>query len=453
MKKNEEYDVKIIDQGFEGEGIAKINDMTVFINGAIKGELVKIVITKVLSNFAYGKLISVLNPSDYRGQPDCDVFTKCGGCSLRHMQYKSTLELKTEIVKNCINKALGDNINIEQCIGMEKPIGYRNKLIYPVGKDSKGNTIMGVYAKRTHKIVEPKRCFLQDEKNEIIAKELFEIIQRYNIEPYDEETGKGIIRHIMIRCGKKSKEIMIILVVNQEELPYQDEIVCEITSKYDCIKSIVKNVNEKNTNVILGEKNITIYGCNYITDSLGNFIFRISPQSFYQVNPIQTEILYEKAIKMAELTGCETVFDLYCGIGTIGIFAANNAKKVFGIEVIPEAIENAKENAKVNSISNCNFTAGEVEKILPNLVKKESADVVFIDPPRKGCDRKTLETLLQVEPKKIVYISCNPATLARDLTILQEKYEIKLVQPVDMFPYTSHVECVCSLIINESGKF
>ncbi len=436
IKKNEEYIVDIIDQGLDGEGIAKINGFTVFVAGSINQEKVKIVITKVLSSFAYGRLLEVIERSESRVDIDCSTFKRCGGCNLRHIKYDKTLEIKTNIVKNCLIKALGYEPEINQCIGMENPLYYRNKLQYPVGINKEGNFVMGVFAERSHEIIETRQCLIQDEECQKIANELFDLIKKYEIKPYNEAERSGSIRHIIIRKGEKTNEIMVTIVTNTKDLKNSKELIEGIISKFKNIKTIVQNINSKNTNVILGNETKVLYGNGYIEDYLENFKFKISPLSFYQVNPIQTEVLYNKAIEYANLTGKETIFDLYCGIGTIGIFASKKVKKIYGIEVIKQAIENAKENAKLNNVKNSEFFAGEVENILPELVKKQEADVVFIDPPRKGCDKKVLDTLLEVKPKKIIYISCNPATLARDVAILQEKYELMEVQPVDMFPYT-----------------
>lgn len=445
IQKNQEYVVDIIDNGYDGEGIAKINDFTIFIQGAIKGEKVKILILKVTKSFAYGKILEIISASKSRSNVDCANFSKCGGCTLRHINYKETLNIKRDIVKNCLYKELHRVVEVNDTIGMERPLYYRNKLQYPVGLNKDGKPVMGIYSQRTHNIIEIKEnCYIQNEKCSEIAKYIFEFAVENNIKPYNEETNNGTLRHIVIRIGVNSNEIMVTLVVNNDDFNNEDKFVKELTKQYPEVKTIVKNYNSKNTNVILGTKNKVIYGNGYIYDMLGSYKFKISPLSFYQVNPLQTEVLYNKAVEYANLTGKETVFDLYCGIGTIGIFASAKAKKVYGIEVVPEAIEDAKENANLNKVENTEFFAGEVEKILPELIEKRKilADVAFIDPPRKGCDNVTIETLLKIMPQKIVYVSCNPATLARDIHLLEEKYELKQVQPVDMFGFTSHVECV-----------
>lgn len=451
IKKNEEYIVEIIDNGFEGEGIAKIDGMAVFIPDAIKGEKIKIKILKVTSKLAYGKILEILEKSEHRKETDCQTFSRCGGCNLRHINYDYTLKIKKESVETTLKKALGREIKISEVLKMDNPYNYRNKLQYPVGIDNFGNPVMGVYALRSHQIIPTQNCAIQDELSQQIANDIFDFILKNNIKVYDEKSFKGSIRHIVIRIGKKTNEVMITLVTNTNEIKNEKELVEFITSKYSEIKTIVKNINNKNTNVILGNKNEVLYGDGYIYDYLGDYKFKISPMSFYQVNPIQTEKLYSKAVEYADLTGEETVFDLYCGIGTIGIFASKKVGKLYGIETVPEAIEDSKQNAKLNDIENAEFFVGDVEKTLPEFIKQRNIkpDVVFLDPPRKGCDKTALETLLEIKPKRIVYVSCNPATLARDLKILEEKYELKDVSICDMFPFTYHVESIAILKLKD----
>ena len=448
LKKNEEYVVEIIDNGFQGEGIAKIDNMAIFIPNAIKGEKVKIKILKVTAKIAYGKIIEIIEKSENRIECiDCDTFSKCGGCVLRHVKYEKTLEMKKEAVETTLRKALGRELKVSEVLKMEDPYNYRNKLQYPVGIDFMGMPVMGVFAERTHIIIPTKDCKIQDTLSQKIANDIFEFIKENNIKVYNEKTLSGSIRHIVIRIGKKTNEVMVTLVSNTYKIEKEQELVNYITSKYSEIKTIVKNINDKNTNVILGRKNEVLFGDGYIYDYLGEFRFKISPMSFYQVNPVQTEKLYGKAVEYANLTGNETVFDLYCGIGTIGIFASKNVGKLYGIETVPEAIEDAWQNAKENNLNNAEFFVGDVEKTLPEFIKDRNVtpDVVFVDPPRKGCEKTALDTLLQIKPKKIVYVSCNPATLARDLKILEEKYEIKEISICDMFPFTHHVESIASL--------
>jgi len=458
LKKNEEYVVEIIDNGYQGEGIAKIENFPIFVEGAIKGEKIKIKILKVLSNFAYGKIIEIINKSGARIEPDCSNFKKCGGCNLRHIKYQETLNIKKAIVENCLYKSLNKEISVNDVIGMKNPLNYRNKLQYPVGLDKKGNKVMGVYSPRSHDIVPVTNCYIQNEKCSSIAKDVFEFIKENNVSVYNEKTLNGTVRHIIIRIGVKTNEILVTLVLNDDKFNKEKEFIEFIITKYPNIKTIAENYNMKNTNVILGNETKIIYGPGYIYDILGEYKFKISPLSFYQVNPIQTEILYNTAIKnvggafQGDQNGI--ALDLYCGIGTIGIFAAKHFKKVYGIEIIPEAIENAKENATVNNINNVEFYAGDVEELLPKIVEQNNIvpNVVFVDPPRKGLDKNTINLLNNLEPEQIIYISCNPATLARDIAMLKDKYELKQVQPVDMFPYTSHVECCSVLKLKESTE-
>ena len=455
MKKNEEYIVDIIDNGYEGEGIAKIDNFTIFIPGAIKGEKIKILIVKVTSSFAYGKILEILKKSENRIEDvDCSTYKRCGGCNLRHMNYKKTLELKRDIVQNLVNKNLKINLNVKNTIGMEEPFNYRNKAQYPVGINKEGKIIVGVFANRTHEVIETNGCIIQNKESEKIAKFICEFAYKNNISVYDENTGKGLLRHIVIKVGIQTNEMMCILVLNGKEIKNEENLVKELTNNFPNIKTIVKNINSKNTNVILGKENITIYGNGYIYDKLGDYIFKISPLSFYQINPVQTEKLYNLALQKAELTGKEILLDLYCGIGTIGIFMAKNAKQVYGIEIVEEAIKDAKENCKINNIQNAKYYAGDTEKLLSDLIEKEKIipDLVVVDPPRKGLDKNTIENIKNIKPKKVIYISCNPATLIRDLSYLEDKYKIKEIQPVDMFPFTSHVECCSVLELKESTE-
>ena len=451
VEKNKEYIVDIIDNGYEGEGIAKINDFTIFINGAIKGEKCKILIIKVDKSFAFGKLIDVINKSKYRIASDCSTYKRCGGCSLRHIKYEETLNIKRNVVQNLVNKALKNNLEVEEVIGMEHPYFYRNKLQYPVGKDKQGNPIMGVYAKRTHDIIPVETCLIQNKTAEKIAKSIFEFIKENKISIYDEETRTGAIRHIIVKIGVKTKEVMCIIVTNTEEFEKEAELAQSIKEKFPEVRTIIKNINNKNTNVILGDRNINLYGDGYIYDKLGKYTFKISAKSFYQTNPIQTEALYNKAIEFANLNNEDILCDLYCGIGTIGIFASSKVKKVYGIEIVEEAIEAAKENAKINNVDNIDFIVGDVEKAFAELIddKKIKPTAIIVDPPRRGLDINTINKLLEIGVSKFVYVSCNPATLVRDLSLLEEKYEVWKIQPVDMFPFTTSIECVATLKLKE----
>ena len=447
VEKNKEYIVDIIDNGFEGEGIAKIDGYTIFIPNAIKGEKAKIVIVKVLSSHAFGKIIEIIEKSPYREEEDCVTYKRCGGCNLRHIEYEETLNIKQNIVQNLVNKNLKKSITVNPTWGMGNPYYYRNKLQYPVGTNKSGEPIIGVYANRTHEIIPVEECLIQNKMSNEIAKYILNIIKKYNISTYNETSKQGILRHLVIKNGIRTNEYMIIFVINADNLPHDKEIVEELQKKFNEIKSIVININKKNTNVILEEKNINLLGNGYIKDILGEFEFKISPLSFYQVNPVQAEALYNITIENLNLTKNDIVFDLYCGIGTISIFVSKYVKKVYGVEIVEQAIEAAIENAKLNNIENTEFYAGDTENVLTDFIenKKIIPDIIIVDPPRKGLDNTTVKNILNVLPKKIGYISCNPATLVRDLSLLEEKYEIKMIQPVDMFPFTSHVECVTIL--------
>ena len=454
IKKNQEYIVEIIDNGYEGEGIAKIDGFTVFIPGTIKGEKVKILIVKVLSSHAFGKVLEILELSETRQEADCTTYKRCGGCNLRHIKYEETLKMKQNAVQSLVNKTLKTKVKVKETIGMENPFHYRNKAQYPIGINKEGEPVIGVFAQRTHEVIPMEKCLIQNPKSEEIAKTILQFIKDNKISVYNEKTGKGLFRHIVIKVGIKTNEIMCILVVNGKTIPKEAQLIQELTSKFPPIKTIVKNINMKNTNVILGKENINIYGNGYIEDVLGEYTFRISPLSFYQVNPVQAEKLYNLGVEMAQITKQDTVFDLYCGIGTITLFMSKYAKKVYGIEIVEEAIEAAKENAKINNVDNIEFYAGDVEVVLDDLINNKgiSADIVMFDPPRKGLDRNSINNILKIKPKKIVYISCNPATLIRDLAFFEEHYDIKTIVPVDMFPFSSHVECVSVLKLKESTE-
>ena len=444
IQKNQEYIVEIVDNGFEGEGIAKIDNFTIFIPGAIKGEKVKILIVKVLSSHAFGKILEIIKKSEYRQDVDCSTYKRCGGCNLRHVKYKETLKMKQNAVQSLVNKTLKNKIQVQSTIGMENPFHYRNKAQYPIGINKEGQPIIGVFANRTHEVIPIEKCYIQNPKSEEIAKFILNFIKEHNISIYNESTRQGLFRHIVIKIGIKTNEIMCILVINGKTIPKEKELIEEILKKFSNVKTIVKNINTKNTNVILGQENINIYGDGYIQDILGEYTFKISPLSFYQVNPIQAEKLYELGVKMAQITKNDIVFDLYCGIGTISIFMAKYAKKVYGVEIVEEAVKDAKENARINNVTNTEFYAGDVEKVLDDLINQKGIipDIVMFDPPRKGLDKTSISNILKIKPKKVVYISCNPATLIRDLADFEEYYDVNTIIPVDMFPYTSHVECV-----------
>ena len=447
IQKNQEYVVDIIDNGFEGEGIAKIDNFTIFIPGTIKGEKVKIIIVKVLSSHGFGKIVEIIEKSQARQEVDCNTYKRCGGCNLRHVKYEETLKMKQNAVQSLVNKTLKNKLQVKETVGMENPLHYRNKAQYPIGINKQGEPVIGVFANRTHEVIPIDNCLIQNKKSEEIAKFIVEFIKEKNISIYDEKTGKGLVRHIVTKVGIKTGEIMCVIVINGHKIPNESELVENLKTRYPEIKAIVKNINIKNTNVILGQENINLYGNGYIEDILGEYKFKISPLSFYQVNPVQAEKLYDLGVSMAEITKDDVVFDLYCGIGTISLFMSKFAKKVYGIEIVEEAVKMAKENAESNNVSNTEFFAGDVEIVLDDLINNKGikADVVMFDPPRKGLDKKSIDNILNIRPKKIVYISCNPATLIRDLADFENEYDIKTIIPVDMFPFTSHVEC-CSVL-------
>lgn len=454
IKKNQEYIVEIIDNGYEGEGIAKIDGFTIFIPNAIKGEKIRILIVKVLSSYAFGKILEIIVESQYRIEADCDVYKRCGGCNLRHIEYEETLNMKRNAVQNLVNKDLKTKIDVNPTWAMGNPYHYRNKLQYPVGLNKAGEPIIGVFANRTHEIIPVKNCLIQNEKANQVAQYVLDALKKYNISVYNEKTGEGLVRHIMVKIGFRTGNIMATIVINGDSLPHAKEIAGDLQDACHSVSSVIVNINKKNTNVILGNKNINILGKGYITDQLGDFLFKISPLSFYQVNPIQAELLYNIAIENAGITKDDIVFDLYCGIGTISLFASQYAKKVYGIEIVEQAIEDAKWNAKFNKVENVEFIAGDTEKLLTDLIdnKKIIPDVIIVDPPRRGLDNTTVNNILKIKPKRVVYISCNPATLMRDLKMMEDVYDIKMIQPVDMFCFTSHVECVCVLELKESAE-
>lgn len=447
VEKNNEYILDIISIGYEGEGIAKIDGYPIFIEGAILGEKVKALIVKVKKNYAYGKLLEVIEESKERVEPKCKVYKRCGGCTVQHMSYKKQLDYKFERVKDCIYKIGGLNSNlVKYPIGMENPERYRNKVQLPVGMVN-GELSIGFYAPRSHNIINLDTCLIQDKMADKVASITRRWMAKHNISASSIDgafNSNGLIRHIMIRRGFTTNEVMVVLVSTKENIPNINEFIEDIKENVEGIKSIILNINKENTNVILGQQCITLWGEDTITDYIDNFKFNISPLSFFQVNPVQTEKLYSKALEYAGLTGEETVFDAYCGTGTITLFLSQKAKKVYGVEIIEPAIINARENARINNIDNAEFFVGKSEEIIPELIEKGIVpEVIVVDPPRKGCDIKLLDAIGKAKPRRVVYVSCDPSTLARDLKILEEKgYKTEKVQPVDMFPHTSHIETI-----------
>ena len=451
VEKDKEYIFDVEALGYEGEGIPKIERYPVFIPGALIGEKVKVIITKVKKNFAYGKLIEVLEKSKERRIPKCANYNICGGCTLQHLSYEGQLDFKFVRVKDCIRKIAGLDENIVKYpIGMKNIYRYRNKVQFPVGIVN-GKLSIGFFSEKSHRIIDMDTCLLQDEESEKIINIIRKWMNDHSIIPAKKE-GKffkqGIIRHIVVRKSFKTNDIMVILVTTNKKIPYVNELIEMLTNSISNIKSIVQNINDKDTNLVMGYECINLWGEDHICDYIGKYKFNISPLSFFQVNPVQTEVLYNKALEYADLNGDEVVFDAYCGTGTITLFLSKNAKKVYGVEIIDQAIENAKINARENNISNSEFFTGKSEEIIPRLIEDGiKPDVIVVDPPRKGCDTKLLKAIGEASPKKVVYVSCDPSTLARDLKCLEELgYKTVEVQPVDMFPMTKHVENVALLV-------
>ena len=462
-KKGDVLEVTIEDLSDEGLGIGKHDGYALFVKDTVVGDRCRVKIMKAKKNYAFAHLEEVIDPSSFRIEPLCKNARACGGCQLQAMSYEAELDFKENKVKNNLIRIGGfpedfiEGIK-EPIVGMEKPFRYRNKAQYPIGYDRAGNPVAGFYAGRTHDIIPNTDCLLGREINKTILECILSFMRKEKISAYDENTGKGLIRHVLIREGFTSKEIMVCLVVNARTLP-KEESLCEVLVKeVPAIKSICLNVNLKDTNVIMGDETRVLWGKETVEDELDGVKFKISARSFYQINPVQTERLYKKALDFAGLTGKESVWDLYCGIGTISLFLARKAGKVYGVEIIPEAIADAKENAKLNGITNAEFFVGKAEEVLPDFYNNPDSetmlhpDVIVVDPPRKGCDEKCLETMLRMEPERIVYVSCDSATLARDLKILcEEKYELKAWQCYDQFSRTVHVES-CVLLERVSNR-
>jgi 23S rRNA (uracil1939-C5)-methyltransferase len=447
VEKNMDYIMTIDNMGYEGEGVGKIDNFTVFVAGAIIGERVKVKIVKLSKNFAFGKLLEIIETSKSRIEPVCSIYKNCGGCNIQHVEYGAQLDFKTNRVMQVMNRVGKlEGVIIHPTIGMKSPYNYRNKVQLPVSNKN-GEVSIGFYAARSHDIINMETCHIQDKVADIVVKLTKQWMKEYAVQSYNEENHQGSIRHIMIRKGFKTGEIMVVVVTKGKSLPFKEEFIALMTKKIQGLVSIVQNINNEKTNVILGAQCKTLWGKDTITDYIGEFKFEVSALSFFQVNSIQTEVLYSKALEYANLSGGEVVLDAYCGTGTISLFLSQKAKKVYGVEIVPEAIENAKINAKENNVHNTEFIVGEAEQVIPKLISEGvRADVVVVDPPRKGCDKTLLEAISSMKPKTIVYVSCDPGTLARDLGILEELgYKTLEIQPVDMFPQTAHVECVAKL--------
>ena len=458
MNKNQKIIIKIEDIGVNGEGIGKVDGYTLFVKDALIGDTVEAVVTKAKKNYGYAKMLRVLEASPYRVEKRCPVARQCGGCQIQELSYEAQLDFKTKKVYGNLERIGGfapeflDSV-MEPICGMEEPFYYRNKAQFPIGTDKEGNIVTGFYAGRTHQIIPNMECALGVPVNQKILQIIVDFMNQYGVSAYNEETGRGLVRHVLIRYGFTTKEIMVCLVINGDNFPKSEKLVDKLV-QIDGMTSITYSVNRENTNVIMGKEIGVLWGQSYITDYIGDVKYQISPLSFFQVNPVQTEKLYGLALEYADLKGEETVWDLYCGIGTISLFLAQKAKKVYGVEIVPQAIDDARNNARINGIENAEFFVGKAEEVLPQYYakyekehgEKAHADVIVVDPPRKGCEETLLDTMVEMQPERIVYVSCDSATLARDLKYLCERgYEIKRVKPVDQFPHTTHVEVIIKM--------
>lgn len=460
LQKNQEVELTIEDITAEGEGIGKLEGFALFVKDTITGDRIRAKIIKVKKNYGYARLTEILEPSPARIEPVCPVARQCGGCQLQHMRYEEQLKYKENKVKNCLERIGGIRIAragektedgqeaaiMEPIMGMEKPFYYRNKAQFPVGRNKEGKLVTGFYAGRTHTVIDTEHCFIQAEINETLVAEVKAFLIEEGIEPYDEEQHQGLVRHILTRVGFTTGEIMVCLVINGEKLPASDKLVARLR-RIEGMTSICLSINREKTNVILGKTIKILWGQGYITDYIGEIKYQISPLSFYQVNPLQTRRLYETVLEYAGLTGNEVVWDLYCGIGTISLFLAQKAKQVYGVEIVPQAVNDARKNAEINSITNVEFFTGAAEEIIPEKYRDSKgamrAQIIVVDPPRKGCDERLLETIVQMKPDRVVYVSCDPGTLARDLKYMEGNgYRIDRVRCCDMFGNSVHCE-VC----------
>ena len=449
LSKDKMYVVDIVDIGQGGVGIGKFEGFTVFVDGGLVKDKIKVKITKSKKNYAVGDIVEIIEPSPYRVERKCSKELKdCGGCQIQELDYQEQLNIKTNEVKQVISR-IGklEDVVVHPALGMEEPFRYRNKAQFPIQKVD-GSPVIGFYKKKSHDIIPTDQCIIQHDVNDKIIKIIKTYIRAYKVSVYDEKTHTGVLRHLVTNVGFTTKEVMVVLVANGKKLPYLNELASVLKENIPGFKTLVVNVNREKTNVILGNENRVIYGDGKINDNIGDLVFEISPLSFFQVNPLQTEVLYNKALEYANLGENDTVFDIYCGIGTISLFLAQKAKKVYGIEIVEEAIKDAKRNAEINNLDNVEFYVGKAEEVVPKMYRQgKRANVVVVDPPRKGCDEKVLDTIVSMEPDRVVYVSCNPSTLARDLNYLDERgYKCLEVQPVDMFPHSVHIENVALIV-------
>lgn len=449
-KKLPDVKVKITGLNHNGEGVGRLPDgMAVFVPGTVPGEEVLVQVVQCRKNFARAKMLKIIDRADERCSPECGIYNGCGGCTMQHIDYRAQMEYKTRLVSDSLIR-IGKlkDIKVFPTIGMKNPWHYRNKVHFQV-QDLNGRVALGYYEKGSHRFLplSANRCLLVDKDLNQAAKTVEKLLNKYKVPLFDWRRKKGLIRHVVLRKAKATGEIMIILVTGNSRWRQQEELAREIQEMHPSVVSVIRNINNSSSRVVLGSRNITLVGKSFITDRLGSLEFHISPGSFYQVNTSQTEVLYDKALEYAGLTGREKVLDAYCGIGTIALYMAGRAEEVIGLEIVPEAVQNARENARQNKITNAEFYQGEVERLLPLLAAEGyRPDVVVLDPPRRGCAKEALDALVEMQVPRIVYVSCDPGTLARDLSYLNSRgYDVKEVQPVDMFPHTSHIECVVSL--------
>ncbi|UHA74712.1 23S rRNA (uracil(1939)-C(5))-methyltransferase RlmD [Paenibacillus sp. 481] len=466
VDKNDVVVVDIIGLTHEGEGVGRVEGFTLFVNGALPGEKVRVLVLKVKKQYGYAKVVERLAASPHRIEAECEIYDQCGGCQMQHLSYAEQLVWKRQHVVDVMERigkfktnnaemglSEGDSqeeaVVILPTLGMEDPWRYRNKAQVPIGMNEReGGLIGGFYARNSHRIIDTDTCLIQHEANDEVVLQVKQIARELGIQPYHEETHHGLLRHVVVKYGFHTGERMIVLVTNGDNIPRRNELVRALAEKVPNVKSICQNVNTKRTNVIFGDLTRVLWGDEHITDYIGDVKFAISARSFYQVNPVQTEVLYGKTVEYAGLTGNETVIDAYCGIGTISLFLARKAKRVLGVEIVEEAIADARRNAELNGMTNAEFEVGPAEVVIPGWKARGLApDVIVVDPPRKGCDNALLDTMLEMRPERIVYVSCNASTLARDLRVLADGgYTVKEVQPVDMFPHTVHVESVAVLV-------
>ena len=449
VQQHDRLNVYVEDLTHDGSGVAKVEGYPLFIPGALPGEQVEVLVGKTLKNYGFAKLLEVIEPSPQRVEPPCPVFWDCGGCQMQHLSYEGQLIQKQKQVRDVIDRiAKLPNVPVHPVKGMDNPWRYRNKSQIPFGEQN-GRIVSGFYKSRTHHIVDTDVCIIQSEEADLLMATLKREMLILGVDAYNERTHKGLLRHLIVRKGKATGEIMVVLVTSKRKFPEREAVVEMVKRVVPEVTSIMHNVNSEKTNVIFGNDTSCLYGKSFIIDSIGDIDFEISARSFYQVNPEQTEVLYKQALDYAQLSGGEMVIDAYCGIGTISLFLAKQAKEVYGVEIVPQAIEDAKRNAELNGLDNAHFEAGAAEDVIPNWYEQgKRFDVLVVDPPRKGCDEKLLQTILTYKPKRVVYVSCNPGTLARDLRILEDGgYKTQEIQPVDMFPQSSHVECVAWLEI------